>query len=814
MAVAAPQRFTRDHPCPICGGYDQAPRGQGVRCFGFLSDNGAWVQCSRAEHAGSLALKETSKTYAHLLTGACQCGVQHGPTTGGPSDIPGSNGHRVVAEYDYQDQAGILLFQVVRYEPKRFVQRRLGGVGGWVYDLKGVPRPLPLYRLPELLATGPEAVVYVTEGEKHADRLAGDGLVATTMAMGATTSRFTDLGPLHGRPVVILPDLDDIGQSHAQEVATALHGKAASVRVVALPGLTEKGADILDWLASGHHTIEDLQELAASAPGWEPASNGKTMDGWDPPFPFRSTQGAKAFPVGALPTVAQDFVQSLSDAYQVPADLPGCLTLGVGFAAASGRCSVRLSEDWHEPLNAFLAVGLASGERKSGTLKAVAAPLEERERELAQNAAPDIAQAITERDILETDLRNKKTAAAKIADDERAELTREAIQLEKNLRESEIPKPPRLIADDATPEAVASLLAEQHGRISIISTEGGLFEMLAGRYSDGTPNLDVYLKGHSGDPIRIDRKSRPPEFIQSPALTLVLTVQPSVIQDLAERKVLRGRGLLARILYSLPESRVGYRKIEAPQMPTHFREEWGRIVNDIAKLPDPLPVQDHAITLSAEAHALFQDYREVVEAMLRPGAELSEAVDWGSKLPGAVIRIAGILHLFRHFGDKGDSGYGGRPWEHPISEHTLKAAIELGGYFTDHALAAFALMGADSKLEDSKKVWAVIERHGFQEISKRDLWQLVRRSFTVNQLGVALETLAEMGYIRPMPFDDSRGPGRNPSPAFYVNPLGRTHNTQNTHKSGSEGNSGYCGDLGYGDMAEAPSDDPPRWGEL
>ena len=71
-----------------------------------------------------------------------------------------------------------------------------------------------------------------------------------------------------------------------------------------------------------------------------------------------------------------------------------------------------------------------------------------------------------------------------------------------------VPTMPRLLADNVTPEAAASLLAEQGGRLAVLSAEGGIFDILAGRYSGGMPDLDVWLKGHAGDPLRVDRKGR------------------------------------------------------------------------------------------------------------------------------------------------------------------------------------------------------------------------------------------------------------------------------------------------------------------
>lgn len=263
------QRFTHRHPCPICGGADDAPRGEGVRCFGFRSDDGAWAHCTRAEHAGGLDLNPTSETYAHSLIGDCRCGARHDPAPPSPNgSLPGAQPHkRIVATYDYRDETGLLLFQVVRSDPKAFRQRRPDGAGAWAWNLQGVR--LVLYRLPQLLAD-PEATVWVCEGEKDADNLAAIGLVATTNAMGAKKWRPEYSASLRGRRVVLVQDADAEGHRHVARVAAALHGVAVGVTVLppfALDGI--KGADVSDWLAAGG-TRDELDALAASTPVWEP----------------------------------------------------------------------------------------------------------------------------------------------------------------------------------------------------------------------------------------------------------------------------------------------------------------------------------------------------------------------------------------------------------------------------------------------------------------------------------------------------------------------------------------------------------------
>ncbi|MGQ0723269.1 MAG: hypothetical protein ACT4PE_17110, partial [Candidatus Eiseniibacteriota bacterium] len=172
---------------------------------------------------------------------------------------------RLDAVYDYLDEKGALLFQVVRKPGKRFRQRQTDGQGQWLWNLKGVRRVL--YLLPDLLAR-PDEPVYVVEGEKDADRLAALGLVATTNSGGAGKWRTEYSHTLEGRDVVILPDNDEPGRKHGDTVATSLRGVARSIKVVELPGLPAKG-DVSDWLNSGH-TREELLQRVAEGAGWTP----------------------------------------------------------------------------------------------------------------------------------------------------------------------------------------------------------------------------------------------------------------------------------------------------------------------------------------------------------------------------------------------------------------------------------------------------------------------------------------------------------------------------------------------------------------
>jgi len=176
----------------------------------------------------------------------------------------------VIAAYPYRDERGELLFEVQRKPPgadgkKKFVQRRPDGHGGWIWKTTGVRRVL--YRLPELIAADASAQVFIPEGEKDVDNLRRLGLVATCNPEGAGKWGKVDehaRDVLAQRHVVILPDNDESGRKHAEQVAASLRAVAASVRVLDLPGLPNKG-DVSDWIAAGGTTAQLLALVDTTA---------------------------------------------------------------------------------------------------------------------------------------------------------------------------------------------------------------------------------------------------------------------------------------------------------------------------------------------------------------------------------------------------------------------------------------------------------------------------------------------------------------------------------------------------------------------
>ena len=206
---------------------------------------------------------------------------------------------RPVAEYPYVDERGTLLYHVVRFEPKDFRPRRADGA----YTMRDTRKVL--YNLPQVLAARDAGrMIFLVEGEKDADNLTALGVVATTNAGGAKkwADDYTDT--LDGANVTILPDNDEQGRGHADHVAAQLHGRAASVRIINLPGLGHKG-DVSDWIGNGGSQLELRKAVNDTPPldtppddagddhddepdihGWEPVDVAAVLSGdYQPPQP-------------------------------------------------------------------------------------------------------------------------------------------------------------------------------------------------------------------------------------------------------------------------------------------------------------------------------------------------------------------------------------------------------------------------------------------------------------------------------------------------------------------------------------------------
>lgn len=502
-----------------------------------------------------------------------------------------------------------------------------------------------------------------------------------------------------------------------------------------------------------------------TSPGYDPdyrltASQDFAGAGLPAPYePFEPPDTSKLppFPVEQLPPVLRDFAQAVAENLQVAVDMPALQVLAVMALCLQGKFIINPKPGWVEPLNLYAVTVARPSDRKSPTVQACTRHLREWVREENAQRRPLVDEYNMKRAILTKRITgmieqaSKPTAKSKAGTDDIVEAQYQLADLER-----EEVKYLRLLADDVTPEALISLMADNNGKMAIVSDEGGIFDIAAGRYSDRV-NLDGFLKAYSGTAIQIDRKGRASENIDHPALTMSLTIQPAVLEAIMGNGEFSGRGFLARFLYSLPITTVGHRSYETGRVPSDVETAYHQLQDALLAIEDT--GEARIIKLSTEAHSESKRFFEALEPRLLN--DLEEIEEWAGKYHGQIMRIAGIIHCCL---------YGREAAKEPVSLDTIQRAEAIGEYFLEHAQAAFRVMGLADRPEekDAKYILKRLEADGRTELSKRNLLRLCQRFHNMEDMEPGLAELVKRGYAR---VDKAQTGGRPTETVFLIHRL-------------------------------------------
>lgn len=467
-----------------------------------------------------------------------------------------------------------------------------------------------------------------------------------------------------------------------------------------------------------------------------------------------------SFPTEELPEEIRPYIEAVSESLQVPVDMVATFVLSILSLCIQGKYWLNVKPDWTESLNLYVVVVGRPSERKSPTLKETTKPVFKYVEEENQKRQPYIAEYELKKKILTGRLKNIQDALSKMSKKNTYTMN-DAIECQKELTELEEVRELKMILDDVTPESLVKAMQENNERMGIISAEGGIFGMLAGRYNNNT-NFDIFLKSYSGEYYSAVRIGREDAELKHPYLTICLAVQPQVISDIMENKDFRGKGLLARFLYSIPNTRVGERVYKTKPISPFIRSDYEKLIHELLDIPDFTNFVERTIRLSDGADKLAETYYHWIESRLTN--ELEEIEDWAGKLHGNTMRIAGILHVVKHrIGSVNTL----------LEESTMKSAIEIGKYYLEHSKMAFDIMGL-SDPQEVKEAKYIISRLGTNDkndlndfINKRDAIRLCQRYESVEEMEPGLKCLEEHGYIAIV--KETKGRGR-PSEKIYINP--------------------------------------------
>lgn len=475
---------------------------------------------------------------------------------------------------------------------------------------------------------------------------------------------------------------------------------------------------------------------------------------------------APAFPVETLRGVIGDFARALAANTQTPVDLAAMMLFAGASVATAGRAWVEgSSPDWTEPLVLWTITALPPGSRKSPVVNEIAKPyyaleLAADEQHATEAAGKDalLEAAEARQAALVKKLGNPELLADGLA---RKGLEDDLAATAAEIDELTIAEPTEYLTSDFTPEALAMLLEANGGTIGVLDDEGGVFGNITGRYSSGTPQLDLILKAYDGQkPFKQNRVGRRRVSIPWPTVAIGLAIQPSVLADTTQTPMLRERGLMGRFAYCVPHDTVGTRSNrDIPAMPEHLRAAWRGIVETLTQLPMCAPGEPRTVLrLSLDARENHLDYRDSLEARLHPETgDLAYMSDWAAKHAGRILRIAGILHLLA-----------GHRITDPISFTTMADALDVGEWMTEHAVRVYGgwRKATDAETGGPASILRWIKRTQPESFTARDFQRANQGQTWVDAESVkdALVVLVESGWLASVEAeyaDDTKGRRRS-----------------------------------------------------
>jgi replicative DNA helicase len=386
------------------------------------------------------------------------------------------------------------------------------------------------------------------------------------------------------------------------------------------------------------------------------------------------------FPTESFPGWMRDFIKSWALQSQTPEEMGACISLVCVAAACAGNVEVSPWDGWVEGTNLYVTVVMPPGSKKTPTLKAMRAPLKAWEEEVQKQAKVESAKNAQLRKIREKQVNALSDAAVKAESDEADEAATAAADAAADLAQFPVLNPfPQILCGDATPEALAELLQNNGERIAMICDEGGPFSQMAGQYSGGQPNTDIYAKAYSNEEHTVNRRTSSTLSIKRPYLTIGITTQPWKLGLVMSNDALVGAGIIDRFLISRPRNLVGYEQVhemrdvatspEAAATRERYAERFLALIRSLDF------IDRVTLSLSDEALERFMGWMAATNPLKRPGRDYEHIAGAVSKADGQLLRVAAILHVAATF----DAKEGGL--QQPISLDTMERAIELIDYF-------------------------------------------------------------------------------------------------------------------------------------
>lgn len=430
-----------------------------------------------------------------------------------------------------------------------------------------------------------------------------------------------------------------------------------------------------------------------------------------------------------FPNWVGDMASELAANSQTPAGMALMLFLSVAATCLQGKIEVEgLSRGHREPLSFWGVTVMPPGNLKTHVFNEMTKPLTAWAIELNNRTETDRLIQQAEVDIAIKRIEKLKKEVSDLgADDAARPATLQEIAKLMKLTQN----PPRAylpFTNDSTPEGIRDLLIDHGGRMAALSDEGGIFDTVSGLYNNGQANIDVLLKAYSHSDFSVTRSGNKTCSVKSPALSIGLTAQPATLHAMRDGKgtkgSFRGRGFIGRICFYIPRSLVGQRSADGRDEITETSvNAYDRGIRSMLELVDNKTntgeTLKYTYKLDAVARDLYREFYSFLESRhgtdtkgLSTDRDLAPIQDWTTKMQGAVLRIAGILHYAEH-----------KVSDLAISAATMGNAIKIAKVLIPHTQEAMAMMGDDVAPKDKQatEIYKWIKENKLVEFKESDI---------------------------------------------------------------------------------------------
>jgi len=505
----------------------------------------------------------------------------------------------------------------------------------------------------------------------------------------------------------------------------------------------------------------DIQQVAVNRGTW---SEPLLPDAEPEPDPY---------PTCDLPYVLYRFVKEVAESTQTSTDMVLMATLSTVSACVAGKAEVAYN-DWTQPLQLWTGTIADSGVRKSPVFRLVTKPVrqweaEEKERTKVQRADLRSRKASLEKR-LEALERKAAGHSVQVGSQEWKDIIQAQTDIRKELEDFPPVGVPRVLANDATPEALVQVMADNSERIFVGSSEADVLKILGGMYSN-QPNTGVWKAGYDSDFFINDRVGgAEPTSLNRPALAVTLMLQGIVLQELRNKRTFVGEGVLGRFLFAVPATNTGYRKTgrNVSAADPAVLSEYSRRIKTLLSLPFPGTGKDlPTLAFTQDALDVLSDLEAEIEKGMLPGGGLRAILDWAGKLFGKVLRVAGVLHLLESAQHSLSLVGGGT-----IGVDSVLAAADIARASVAQARAAYGVLGTDESLDNLQYVYRRYTEllQASSTATRRDLFHAVKNRTSlggrVSSLDSYIKELEDRDVLRQV---KSTGTGR-PSIILIPNP--------------------------------------------